>query len=247
MNPLTTVCILRSHNDDIANPSTKMTPSKERKLICVITALSVALSLCVDTRAQSSAQNLQECIGIDSICYYYYDDPWDDKRHDDDNIIELKFKNGDVCDGYFWGTSDEFVTAREGYYAGHFVLRMQQVNVQGGSLCFVLDSRGMQYLSAPVDVAFHSADEALAHGAYLWMQESEYFQDSIPYKAEFVDDILILTNLSQRSCSPQKRNFVRMSLEDIQMINRKVLWEEENSVLLYERDSLIHRYDRNNF
>lgn len=235
--------MLRFHNDDITGTFKKMKNLKENGWICLIVALSVGFLLGVDARPSPLATDYRDSTGVDSVCYYYYDYPLDD-GHSNDNIIELVYRKGLACDGYFWGTSDEFDTAREGYYTGHFVLRMQQLDMHGDTLCFVLDSRGRQYLSAPVDVAFHSVDEALAHGAYLWMQESKYFQDSIPYKATFANDGLMVLCYRPESLYNYDRHFLRMSIAEIKNINRKVPWEEENSVLIYERDSLLNKYEK---
>ena len=69
----------------------------------------------------------------DSTSYYYYYSNY--PFHDcEDNIIEFSYKNGEIVDGYFWGTSDEFRDAREGFYPGFFVLRLEQISNKKDSI-----------------------------------------------------------------------------------------------------------------
>lgn len=64
---------------------------------------------------------------IDSTVYYYYDYPWDNHSHLDDNIIKFIYKDGIIISGYFWGTSDEFCESREGFLPGFFMLPIKNI------------------------------------------------------------------------------------------------------------------------
>ena len=98
------------------------------------------------TTSSSTIKPTRLSLEIDSTSYYYYYSNY--PLHDcEDNIIEFSYKNGEIVDGYFWGTSDEFRDAREGFYPGFFVLRLEQIFNKKDSIVFTLDSRKTQYLS----------------------------------------------------------------------------------------------------
>ena len=124
----------------------------------ILFALLIMSSLSC-TRKASTHSHTPTSSEIDSIAYYYYYSNY--PSHDcEDNIIEFSYKNGEIVDGYFWGTSDEFRDAREGFYPGFFVLRLDQISIKKDSIVFTLDSRKTQYLSGPVNIRHHSSDEA---------------------------------------------------------------------------------------
>ena len=164
---------------------------------------------------------------IDSIAYYYYYSNY--PSYDcEDNIIEFLYKNGEVVDGYFWGTSDEFRDAREGFYPGFFVLRLEQISNKKDSIVFTLDSRKTQYLSGPVNIRHHSSDEALKHGNHPWRQNDKFFQDSVRYCGTFQKGNLVLHKDKSNFPHIKDRLFVRISPDSLQKINFQCSFEEEN-------------------
>jgi len=59
--------------------------------------------------------------------------------------------------GWYYGTSDEFDSAREGYLPGFFVAPMSDVQVSAGAISFAL-SRPARFFSSPVPREYRSAD-----------------------------------------------------------------------------------------
>lgn len=188
-------------------------------ILCTISALSCS---------GAKTANVETTIShSDSIVYYIYHDA-DSDTNCEDVVLEFSYKSGMVVDGYCWGTSDEFVDAREGYYPGFFVQRISQISHSGNSLTFVLDIRNTLYFSGPVDIRIHSADEAVKQGYHEWMQEQKNFQDSITYKGEFRDCTFILFKDKSNFPCLNNRIFTRTPLSSLIQMMRQCLFEEEN-------------------
>lgn len=158
--------------------------------------------------------------------YYYYKYELDEHSRMDDNIIELCYDGDSVVKGYFWGTSDEFDEAREGYYPGFIVLPMEDLKVCTDSIFFVLDSRGKDYFSNCIDVSIHSCEEAKEKGYHPWLQDYDFFYDSVSYKGTIDKDTIILIDKSKYQYYVPKK-FVRTDLEDIRKIERSLEEKEE--------------------
>lgn len=179
------------------------------------------------TKTLKSLKSISLLSEIDSTSYYYYYSNY--PLHDcEDNIIEFSYKNGEIVDGYFWGTSDEFRDAREGFYPGFFVLRLEQISNKKDSIVFTLDSRKTQYLSGPVNIRHHSSDEALKHGYHHWRQNDKFFQDSVRYCGTFQKGNLVLHKDKSNFPHIKDRLFVRISPDSLQKINFQCSFEEEN-------------------
>lgn len=165
----------------------------------------------------------------DSIAYFYWKNPDVYSTPEEDCFMELRYKDSLVVDGYFWGTSDEFYNAREGFYPGFSVWRMQEINVAGDTLSFLLDSRGVDYFSGPLDLDVHSALEARQKGLPLWRQEADsYFQDSVRYIALMRPDTLVLDMEKSRWPYYEDHIFVRKTQEEALQMDRSCRYEEEN-------------------
>lgn len=148
-----------------------------KALITVLFGIGVCS--CSTTRISEVGESTPK---LDSMVYYIFQEEYDECST---SILELSYKDGKVATGYFWGTSDEFSEAREGYYPGFFVLPMENIQNHGDGFSFVLDSRKTQFLSGPIKVTVHSTADALKQGGHLWMQEAKIFQDSVGYQASF--------------------------------------------------------------
>jgi hypothetical protein len=62
--------------------------------------------------------------------------------------------------GWYYGTSDEFDTAREGYLPGFFVARMRDLVLIDDRISFALDRPGA-FFTVPVPLRYRSPDEIL--------------------------------------------------------------------------------------
>lgn len=156
-----------------------------------------------------SIAKIAEELVPDSVAFYLYEAPYGQTA--ENNFIELRFENGKVHDGYFWGTSDEFVDAREGYYPGFAVWQMKDIQSEGGALSFLIDSRGVDYSSGPVSTDIHQMTEAFEKGYHPWEQRSKFFQDTVRYTCTFTPEALTITRKSKYDSGT--RRFTRKSSE----------------------------------
>ena len=167
----------------------------------------------------------------------------------EDNIIELRYDEGKLVDGYFWGTSDEFDSGREGYRPGATVLQMKDLKIKDDTISFMLDSQGQIFFSNAIDVDIHSCEEALKKGYRVWIETPDTIVDSphspfygkVSYKGRMYNDAIEIDYAEENSsCSfVDIRYFVRKSLEEIKVIDRRLPEERDiaNSVLYYGKMS----------
>ena len=159
-----------------------------------------------------------------SVFFYYEADEVSavEKDHGEDEIIKLE-RTGDKLRGSFWVTSDEFVSGREGYLPGFTVLGMQNLVLAGDSISFLLDSHLHKFFSAPLCLDISSDKEAGRQGCHEWIQESEFFADSIQYRGVIRGDTLYLDETKNK----WSRKFVRMNEDSIRRIDRSMPAEME--------------------
>jgi hypothetical protein len=88
------------------------------------------------------------------------------------DLIENHFivlsKNKDKISGLYYGTSDEFDFAREGYLPGFFVSPMDSLQINGDTIVFILNTNNSDFLTRPVDLKIQSTKEALSSGYKNW-------------------------------------------------------------------------------
>ncbi len=147
--------------------------------------------------------------------YFFYDNEYDDSE---DEFIELKYEGNTIVSGYYWCTSDEFCDAREGFLPGFTVLPMNNIQVQGDSIRFVLNSKGKPYFNTPLPYNIYSPEEAAKNGYNKWQQESKYFQDSIVYRGTLTDKSLTITYKSKFP-NINAKTFASKSMSEAELIH----------------------------
>lgn len=73
--------------------------------------------------------------------------------------------------GWFYGTSDEFDHAREGYYCGFFVSEIQDIQINGDTITFQLTIGPDKCFESPVSLQYRSAEEVRNSGQKQWVQQ----------------------------------------------------------------------------
>ena len=70
--------------------------------------------------------------------------------------------------GYYYGTSDEFDEAREGYLPAFFVAKMDNLLIKGDTIRFTLKADNSDFLTSAVDLKYKSTKDAVDAGYKIW-------------------------------------------------------------------------------
>lgn len=86
---------------------------------------------------------IDESIKLSGVYEYIYE-------HNTEDLIEnhyIKFENGK---GFYYGTSDDFDQAREGYYPGFFMAQINKLEMDGNKIFFSLSVNDSMFYKKPV-------------------------------------------------------------------------------------------------
>jgi hypothetical protein len=88
------------------------------------------------------------------------------------DLIENHFivltMDGSKLAGFYYGTSDEFDEAREGYLPSFFVAKMEDLKIISDSISFTLNVKNSDLLTQAIDLKYKSTYEALNAGFKNW-------------------------------------------------------------------------------
>ena len=159
----------------------------------------------------------QERVDIDTLWYRYHN-PEQDYYPDllpEDCYMELYLENGILKKGYFWGTTDEFELAREGYECGYFVMPMTDIKQDIDSISFRLDivttSSGEKvntFVKAPIDRHIRSWQEAMSR-YQTWEPFTDRMEDEIQMSISFarwLENDTVRYNMSVRKDTVRVKN-----------------------------------------
>ena len=149
------------------------------------------LCLCINVKAQTS----------DKTEYYYYfhnTQKVNGKNIPDkeDEIIMIVYsQNTTKC--YFYGTSDEFDEAREGYLPGFITLEATNAVVKNGNISLRFNSTDHDFYSQPIEPFLHTDKEIKSAGYRLWLQSPINAWTQIVMEGRFnSDSTLSLRNIT---------------------------------------------------
>ena len=159
----------------------------------------------------------QERVDIDTLWYRYHN-PEQDYYPDllpEDCYMELYLENGILKKGYFWGTTDEFEQAREGYECGYFAMPMTDIKQDKDSISFRLDivttSSGEKvntFVKAPIDRHIRSWQEAMSR-YQTWEPFTDRMEDEIQMSISFarwLENDTVRYNMSVRKDTVRVKN-----------------------------------------
>ena len=173
-----------------------------RHLICTIAAV-VVLAGCRETpappsspRADSTAASAEPASPAgdvssvpDSVLVYEFVYPYNTATLVENHYIELSMHGASVR-GRYYGTTDDFDSAREGYLPGFFATTMNDLRIDGGTISFTLAP--WDYYTAPrtpgMDPDASTTDETRWKGPQLASSRSYrgvVTQDSIILESPF--------------------------------------------------------------
>lgn len=198
-----------------------------KKILCAVVVLFMGIVI-LSMQRDPDYTPISDEITTDSTLYFVYHQP--PYSRCEDYMLQLTVRDGSIIDGYFWGTSDEFEGAREGYLPGFFVLRLQDIRNNDTGFTFVLNMENNKFFSGPVDVSIHSSEEALKHGYHIWRQDdySASFPRKINYKVKYNNSDLAIRNISLAYYHDEDYHFVRIHRDSIENLNSFCDYDEEN-------------------
>lgn len=112
-----------------------------RGCLCVLFSLSCIASNGFFQQGESSA--------VLAPATYEYVYEHNTKDLIENHYLEFISTNGKIG-GYYYGTSDDFDEAREGYLPGFFSARMKNLVVQGPNISFEVEVKDADFFSRPV-------------------------------------------------------------------------------------------------
>ncbi len=92
----------------------------------------------------------------------------------ENQYIVLTEINGNLS-GNYYGTSDEFDEAREGYRPGFFVSPMDQLQITGDTIRFELNTQNSDFMTKAIELKIKSTKEAVNAGYKNWDNRLETY------------------------------------------------------------------------
>lgn len=116
---------------------------------------------------------------------YYYDYPSDTEALVEDHYLTFELADNKLY-AYYYGTSDDFDSGREGYEPGYYVSSMGDLRFDGDVFTFELVLGETDFFKNPVDRQYVTTDEVVDSGNLLWTYGSDY--EPVLFKGTFVED-----------------------------------------------------------
>lgn len=102
------------------------------------------------TQSDTVSNNINKYIGV-----YKYQDK---NNSNEDQYIVLENLNGKL-EGRYYGTSDDFDEAREGYYPGFFVSNMRDLQIKDNTINYNIQLQDSDVFAKPIDLIYKSSKE----------------------------------------------------------------------------------------
>jgi hypothetical protein len=102
-------------------------------------------------------------------------------------------KSGAGYSGLYYGTTDEFDQAREGYYPGFFVAPMNNLDIDGETIKFTLSIENENVYDKPVDLIIKSNEQAKKAGYKKWIQSMNF--EPKTYIADYKENIITVEGM----------------------------------------------------
>lgn len=110
--------------------------------------------------------------------------------NENNRIIFQKINN--KLEGLYYGTTDEFIDVREGYYPGFFILPMDSLQIIGNEVFFILKPQTKDFFTEPLPESILSTNDALEKGYSHWDNYDNFpFARSRRYHGFFLDSATI--------------------------------------------------------
>ena len=122
-----------------------------------------------------------------------------------DNRIVIH-KNDNIFKGTFYGTTDEFDKAREGYLPGFFVLNIEDLYIEGDTIRFNLRPEIDDFFNEYIDSSIKSSEDAMKKGYTHWTNFDHFpFITLKRYEGLFLDSATIYFEKDFENGNSEKR------------------------------------------
>lgn len=180
--------------------------------------LLLLLGLSISLSAQSN----------DTICYHYYyanESTELATRQVNMNDVILVFVNkGKEC--YYYGNSDDFMDARDGFLPGFITLKAENLVMGNGKISFTLDSEDLDFYSQPIGLDKHSKSDILSSGYHRWLQPAFNAWGKAKLEGTYNDSTMTLVN--KTFASYDSMVFYKESFEYAKSVyNRSLMTKED--------------------
>lgn len=99
---------------------------------------------------------------------YRYEYPDNTPTLNENHYIVLEQSRQGGLTGMYYGTTDEFDEAREGYYPGFFVARMDSLRIDKDTITFVIKVSSSDFFKRPVSLQIKTPMEAHKKKLQVW-------------------------------------------------------------------------------
>lgn len=151
----------------------------------------------------------------DSIVYYHYAYEEPVRQPDEDEFIALRYYPKSV-DLVFWGTTDEFDEAREGYLPGFFVLNHKNLTQKEDTLSCTLSIKNELIFEKPVPVSYASSNIVVGIPLSVNANSFATFFEDKKFQLLKEDSALYLIDPAKDS----RKRFVRTPFSEINKLKR---------------------------
>ena len=114
---------------------------------------------------ETAIKHSENQVSIAGLYEYIY--PYNSEGLTENHYVVIEEVNSQY-EGLYYGTSDEFDQAREGYYPGFFVAEMENLEVYKDSITFRLSVPSRVMVTKPVTLDIKSYEEAIKRGYKGW-------------------------------------------------------------------------------
>jgi len=119
----------------------------------------------------TTADSDESSLTVDGLYEFVYDN--NTETLIENHYIDIQKVNNNYV-GYYWGTSDEFDEAREGYYPGFFVTKMDTLVIKDGVISFTLDVNADDMFDKAIPQNIKTSNKARSAGFRKWEQMIRY-------------------------------------------------------------------------
>jgi hypothetical protein len=130
--------------------------------------LIILLSTCAEKENQATANHQNQNKNLVGVYEYTYE--YNTENLNENHYIKIELEN-DKWKGWYYGTSDDFDNAREGYLPGFFVKEMDDLIINNGHIQFTLNVKPDDLFNKAIPIKYKNKTELPADEFKKWAVE----------------------------------------------------------------------------